>query len=30
MKLKAKKEKRDTSFGEFYLHSGITEAWKTL
>ena len=30
MKLKEKKEKSDTSSGEFYLDSSITEVWKTL
>ena len=29
MKLKEKK-KADTPSGEFYLHNGITEVWKTL
>ena len=28
MKLKEKKEKRDTSSGEFYIDNGITEVWK--
>ena len=30
MKLKEKKEKRDTSSGEFYIDKGITEVWKTF